>query len=332
MRKLTLFVLLGVIFLLAFKIDIKDKPVSSNVKIDSLYDVTINGCQQKILVQSNNVNNPILLYLHGGPGSSFMLYSHIIAEKLKDNFIFVNWDHRGTALSYHEGMDSSKISSDQIRDDALELIKYLLKTYHKKQIYLIGHSFGSVIGLQLVANNPGLFKTYIGVGQVLNWDKSVAITYKWLHDTLSKANDTLGLKRIEANKFPFIDLVVKYGGHHRLSINLDSIIKASPYYFDGYLPLLKKGKEFSQYYVEKNPNPKEATAKSIYDINVPLYFFEGVNDHVVACAPELVVDYCKTVKAPKKEIIWFNNSAHYISIEEPVKFQDELIKILKENH
>jgi pimeloyl-ACP methyl ester carboxylesterase len=53
---------------------------------------------------------------------------------------------------------------------------------------------------------------------------------------------------------------------------------------------------------------------------------------VIACAPELVVDYCKTVKAPKKEIIWFKNSSHYISVEEPLKFQDELIKILKENN
>jgi pimeloyl-ACP methyl ester carboxylesterase len=330
MRKLLL-ILFGVIFLQAFKISIKDQPVNPNVKIDSLYDLNINGCQQKILVQSNNTNNPVLLYLHGGPGSSFMLYSHIIAEKLKDNFIFVNWDNRGAALSYHEEMDTTKLSVDQIRDDALELTKYLLKTFHKKQIYLLGHSFGSVIGLQLVANNPEFFKAYIGVGQVINWDKSVAITYKWLHDTLSKANDTSGLRRIEADKFPYIDLIVKYGGHHRLSINLDSIIKASPYYFDGYLPLLKKGKEFSQYHVAKNPNPREASAKSISEINVPLYFFEGVNDHVIACAPELVVIFCKTVKAPKKEIVWFKNSAHYISVEEPVKFQDELIKILKEN-
>jgi len=211
------------------------------------------------------------------------------------------------------------------------LIKYLLKTFHQKKIYLLGHSFGSVIGLRLAANNPELIKAYIGVGQVINWDKSVAITYKWLHDTLSKAHDTIGLKRIEVEKFPYIDLVVKYGGHHRLSINLDSIIKASPYYFDGYLPLLKKGKEFSQYFVGKNPNPKAKITKSNSKIAIPLYFFEGVNDHVIACAPVLVVDYCKTVKAPKKKIVWFDNSAHFMCIEEPEKFQDELIKILNEN-
>jgi pimeloyl-ACP methyl ester carboxylesterase len=324
-------ILLGAVFLLAFIIDIKDKPYSSVVKIDSFFNVNINNCQQRILVQSDDINNPILLYLHGGPGGSIMLRSHVFSNKLKDHFIFVNWDQRGTALSYHDGMDTTKISEDQIRDDALELIKYLLKTFHKKKVYLIGHSFGSAIGLQLVANHPEYFSAYIGVGQVANdWDKSVAITYKWLHDTLEKSNDTIGLKRIETNKFPYIDLITKYGGHHRLSINLDSITKTSPYYFDGYFELLGKGFKFSQYYVGKNPNPKAALNKSIYDINVPLYFFEGRNDHVIACATELVVEYCDKVKAPTKKLIWFNNSAHYVCVEEPEKFQDELINILKE--
>jgi pimeloyl-ACP methyl ester carboxylesterase len=312
--------------------DSKDKLDPSGKKIDSLYDVDINGSQQKILVQSNDaLHNPILLYLHGGPGSSTLMWSHLYSEKLKDYFIFVNWDQRGTAFSYHEGMDPTKISEDQIGDDALALIKYLTKTFHKRKVYLIGHSFGSVIGLRLVANHPECFYAYVGVGQVIDYNQSVAITYKWLHDTLEKADDREGLKRIEKDRFPYIDLVIKYGGHHRLSIDLDSIKKTSPYYYDGYLELAEKGKVFSQELVGKNPNPKAIHNKPLSRINVPLYFFEGVNDHVIACAPELVVEYCKTVKAPKKESIWFENSAHVISVEEPVKFQDELIRVLREN-
>ena len=323
---------LSVLSFISSKNEYKKETQKEQIKIDSLFNLDINGCQQKILIQSNNINNPILLYLHGGPGSSFMLYAHVYSNKLKDHFTFVNWDNRGTALSYHEGMDTAKISEDQIRDDAVVLINYLLKTFHKRKIYLLGHSFGSVIGLQLAANHPELIQAYIGMGQVINWNRSVDITYSWLHDTLLKAKDSVGLKRIETNQFPYIDLIVKYGGHHRLSINLDSIIKRSPYYFNGYLSLLQKGKDFSQLYVGKNPNPKAATAKSLYRIDVPLYFFEGVHDHVIACAPELVVDYCKNVLAPRAEVVWFNHSAHYICIEEPEKFQNELIRILQETN
>jgi pimeloyl-ACP methyl ester carboxylesterase len=332
MKEIKYCFLILILLVLVFQAEGKNKTVSHPQRIDSLYDITLNGCQQKILVQSNNTDNPILLYLHGGPGSTIMLRSHVFSDRLKDHFIFVNWDQRGTALSYHEDMDTTMISEDQIREDALELIRYLLAKYHQKKVYLIGHSFGSVIGLQLVANHPELFYAYIGVGQVAyDWNKSVASSYNWLHNQLEKAKDTIGLKRIEAGKFPYIDLITKYGGHHRLSLDLDSMIRSSPYYFDGYFKLLRKGLKFSQYFVGKNPNPKAALNKSIYEINVPLYFFEGKNDHVPACAPELVVEYCKNVKAPKKEVVWFKKSAHYICIEEPDKFQNELIKISNES-
>ena len=331
MKYLLIISLLAVFFLFSFCGNCQKVSGQKPIKFDRLFDLNINGCKQKVHIQSNDINNPILLYLHGGPGSSFMLYSYMYSSKLVQNYTFVNWDNRGTALSYYDGMDTNKISEIQIRDDAVVLIKYLLKKFHKRKIYLLGHSFGSVIGLQLVANNPEFIKAYIGMGQVINWDKSVELTYTWLQDTLKKSNDTAGLKRIEADRFPYIDLVVKYGGHHRLSLNLDSIIKNSPLYFDGYLDLLKKGKEFSQYYVAKNQNNKTANNKSVNNIEVPLYFFEGIHDHVIACAPELVVDYCNKVTAPKKEIIWFKNAAHYISVEEPDKFQDELIRIAHEN-
>jgi pimeloyl-ACP methyl ester carboxylesterase len=93
--------------------------------------------------------------------------------------------------------------------------------------------------------------------------------------------------------------------------------------------MAEKGRKFSEENVGKNPNPKSVFNKSIYEIGVPLYFFEGRNDHVIACAPELVVEYCRKVKAPVKEVVWFENSAHMVNVEEPEKFGDELIRIKK---
>lgn len=336
-------------FVLCCSPNIVDKGFSdtgnySGKKINRFFDLELNGSVQKILIESNDTeNNPVLLYLHGGPGSSALIYSYLYSEKLKNHFIFVNWDQRGTAYSYHDNTDISGMSEEQIRSDALELTKYLLKKFNKKKIFLLGHSFGSVIGLQLAANNPELFYGYIGAGQVIpsKWDESVKITYEWLHKILEQNNDREGIARIEKDRFPFIDLVEKYGGHHRLSIDLESLMKGSPYYFEGYFDLLEKGKNFSRRYVSENTYGKFHFRKSVYKVqrlfnrsiyrmDVPLYFFEGVNDHVIACAPELVVEYCKSVESPHKEIIWFKNSAHYMNVEEPLKFQDELIRIKNE--
>ncbi|MCI1209669.1 MAG: alpha/beta hydrolase [Treponema sp.] len=298
--------------------------------IEEFYTVNINGCDEQLLIQSDNTrDNPILLYLHGGPGSSLMMYSYMYDAKLKENFIYVNWDMRGTALSYHEGMDTSKISEGQIADDAVVLIHYLQETFHKKKIYLIGHSFGSALGMYLVKIHPELFHAYIGIGQIMNNSESVKRTYVWLHSVLEKSGDTEGLARIEKDHFPYIDLVIKYGGHHNLSLNLDELMMQSPYYFDGYLDLLQKGKNFSATYVGKN---KEAFGQpaDLKETTVPLYFFEGVNDHVIACNPQLVVEYCDKVKAPVKKVIWFEHSAHFITIEEPEKFQNEVVNVLQE--
>jgi pimeloyl-ACP methyl ester carboxylesterase len=260
-----------------------------------------------------------------------MLWSHLYVEKLRREFIFVNWDQRGAGYSYRDGLDAGTVSEAQIYEDALALSRYLAKTFKKERIFLLGHSFGSVIGLQLAADHPELFYAYIGAGQVIDYRRSVEITYTWLHATLEKAGDEAGLERIERDRFPYIDLVIKYGGHHAQGIDFDEIVKASPYYSDGYLELLRKGKAFSAENVGRNQSLATVAKTSPSAASIPLYFFEGENDHVIACAPELVVEFCEKASAPIKRVVWFRNSAHVMNVEEPEKFQDELIKIKREN-
>jgi pimeloyl-ACP methyl ester carboxylesterase len=243
----------------------------------------------------------------------------------------VQWDERGAGFSYREGMDPATISEGQIASDALQLIAYLLKTFHKEKLYLVGQSFGSALGIHLAATHPELFCAYVGMGQVIHYDRSVEITYAWLHGVLEKAGDAESLKKIEKDHFPSIDLVTRYGGHHRLSLDLGAVMRASPYYYDGYAEVLQKGKTFSQECVARNPSAFTAPW-TITELKVPVYFFEGVYDHVIACAPELVAEFADKVRAPAKELIWFRDSAHLVNLEEPGKFQDELIRIREKTY
>ena len=112
------------------------------------------------------------------------------------------------------------------------------------------------------------------------------------------------------------------------------MIKESPYYYEGYLENYFKAMKFVRECISKNPSTYE---KSIPDdirkLHAPVYFFEGRHDRIAACSPELVIEYCDYLEAPKKEIIWFENSAHHPNIDEPEKFQNMLIdKVLKENY
>ncbi len=325
------FYLLSVsILFFAFSISIKSQSSQQVLKIDSFQSIILNGCMQKIRVQSNNPDLPILLKLHGGPGSSLILLSHLL-PRLNDHYIVFDWDQRGTAFSYYEGMDSSKISVNQLLDDAVALTQYLMKTYNKKKIFLLGYSFGSFLGLELINKHPDLFYAYIGMAQAIpgKQKEGRALTYKWLRDTLNTINDTASLRMLDSDEKMYRNLVVKYNGYQLSKTPKDSLQKTSPFFFEGYKDIDRKGANFSNYHINRNSKQDARYNSPPSELQIPVYFFTASHDH--ACEPQLVVEYFNILKAPKKEMVWFTNSAHRMATDEPEKFQDELIRVAKEN-
>lgn len=331
MKKILL--ILFPIFLFSFRPGFNHSSDSHSYRIDSLYDVHLNGCRQKILVQSNNLKNPVILWLHGGPGTSEMFINHYCMNKVIDYFTVVHWDQRGTALSNNETIQSTEISLEKIFDDAVRMTELLKEKYQQNKIFLLGHSFGSVLGIRLVEKYPENYYAYVGVGQVIDENRSREITYKWLLNKLEESKDTAAIKRISEKHLIPRDLIDKYKGIYYGDKSLFDVIKSSPYYYDGYLDHYTKSMNYVRESMSKNPPEGKYVFKdSVLQLNLPVYFFEGRHDRIAACAPELVVDFCTKLQAPKKEIIWFEESAHHPNIDEPDKFQDVLIsKVLKDN-
>jgi pimeloyl-ACP methyl ester carboxylesterase len=298
-----------------------------------LMDVDLNGVRQKILIESKNLRHPILLWLHGGPGTSEMFISHHCLKDVLGYFTIAHWDQRGTALSYDERMNASDVTFDKILDDAFQLTEFLRTVYHQDKIFLLGHSFGSVLGIHLIDKYPDRYAAYIGVGQVIDDERSRGITYAWLKNKLAKNNDAEGLAQLtDPNNIPR-ELIDKYRGIYFKGKTLFDVIKESPRYYPGYLDLYRTSMNFVRDAVAKNKSVIEKNIfRDIRKLDVPVYFFEGRHDRVAACAPELVVEYCDTLDAPRKEIVWFEESAHHPNLDEPVKFQRAVIdKVYKEN-
>jgi pimeloyl-ACP methyl ester carboxylesterase len=302
--------------------------------IDTLMTLELNGLDQKLLIQSDNLNNPILLWLHGGPGTSEMFTAHHCMDSLIHFFTIVHWDQRGTALSYNDRIKRSDISFDQILNDAIGLTDILRKTYHQDKIFLIGHSFGSVLGIHLIEKYPDRYCAYVGIGQVINDSKSREITYQWFVNQLKKDKDTFEMARILEKQTIPAEIINKYKGNFFKGKTLFDVIRESPYYYEGYLENYTKSMNFVRESISNNPSTLEKDIlNDIVMLKVPVYFFEGRHDRIPACAPELVIEYIKKIKAPKKEIIWFEESAHHPNIDEPDQFQKILIdEVLKENY
>ena len=301
------------IFLLLTKLGYSQTP-----KIDTLFNIDLNGLKQKVLVQSNNLNNPVILWLHGGPGTSEMFINHYCFNKSYDSFTIVHWDQRGAGLSYNDSINESDVSFNKILDDANQLTEILKTRFNQPKIFIIGHSFGSIIGIHLAEMYPDNYYAYIGVGQVIDDKKSREITLNWFIDKLKQERDTVELLKIIQDKSIPRELINRYNGIYVGETTLIDVIKKSEYYYEGYLDTYYKSMRFSRACIRKNPSTYEKNILTeITHIEIPVYFFLGRHDRIAACAPELVVEYCKILNAPLKEIVWFENSAHHPNIDEP---------------
>jgi pimeloyl-ACP methyl ester carboxylesterase len=175
------------------------KIVSPN-GIDEAKAVEIGGIHQWITVRGRDRRNPILLVLHGGPAAPDLPNRYLFEGPWTDYFTVVEWDQRGAGKTY-ELNDPKKVAPTthavRMVKDTEELVAYLRATYDKEKIFALGHSWGSILGLNLAARKPNWLYAYIGVGQIINMREGERICYEWVLDTARKAGDSSAVKELE---------------------------------------------------------------------------------------------------------------------------------------
>lgn len=133
----------------------------------------INGIQQYLVHRTENDENPVLLVLHGGPGESAMPTRYLYQREWEKYFTVVNWDQRlcGKTLKINADQKeelASSLTLDQLIEDTREICDVLRAQYHQDKIFILGHSWGSVLGTSFVRKYPDRVKAYVGVGQVVS--------------------------------------------------------------------------------------------------------------------------------------------------------------------
>lgn len=133
--------------------------------IASLEKLRLGGADQYILIRGMDVRNPLVLFLHGGPGMPTMYLAHAFQRLLENSFIVVQWDRRGAGKSYSGRIPAATMSVRQEISDTRELVDVLRQRFHKQKVYLVGFSYGSYLGMLAAQRFPELFHAYVGVGQ-----------------------------------------------------------------------------------------------------------------------------------------------------------------------
>src|ERR1700683_2139149 len=175
--------------------------VVSRYGIDEAKAVEIGGIQQWITVRGRDRRNPILLLIHGGPAAPDLPNRYLFEGPWTDFFTVVEWDQRGSGKTY--GLNepdkvAPTLHKERMIEDTEELIAYLRLTYVKKKIFVMGHSWGTILGLSVAERRPEWLYAYIGAGQIIDMQEGERIGYKFVLDTARKAGDVQALDELTA--------------------------------------------------------------------------------------------------------------------------------------
>jgi pimeloyl-ACP methyl ester carboxylesterase len=283
--------------------------------------VQIGGIKQWIGVKGADDTKPLLLFLHGGPGFSSRNYAKKFIKYLQKDFIIAQWDQRETGITSHWGPYSDSLTVDIFHKDTEEVVSYLLKKFTKEKIFLVGFSWGGFLGLHFANEHPELLHAYISVSSMIHPDESEQLTLALLQEKATISGDIAATDEISKISIPFNSWEELYF-QRKWTVHFLDKKKFNP----------NQKKVFEQWSEKWWPIFIEASkvdyAETVPAIHCPIYFFISKNDFV---ANYLVAEnYFNSLHANQKQIIWFEQSTHEIPTDEPKKFGEELINIVRQ--
>lgn len=299
----------------------------------------IGGIRQGYFIRGENEHNPVILFLHGGPGSPEL--SMIQDTELEKHFTVCYWEQRGAGMTYSADTPPASMTTEQFVEDTRQMTDSLCQWYGVEKIYLMGHSWGSYLGIKTIEKHPEPYHAYIGIGQVCNQLESERLAYDYIVNQARQAGDTKTVEAFEAydkyaDDFPSNDYLLKVrsnsmnkygvGIKHKDCSMLD--IAVGLLYYRGYTFMDKirylQGTMFSlnnMFHKIIKDNLFETSTR----FEVPVYILQGKYDYQVSY--ELAKAYLDSIDAPQKEFFTFEESAHSPNLEESKRFVEIVCSI-----
>lgn len=317
--------------------------ISSPGGIESLEKVRLGGIDQWILIRGWDASNPVLLHLHGGPGAADIAIVRHFDTELVKRFVMVHWDQRGAGKSFSPDIPPESMNREQFISDVRELTEFLKERFNVPRIYLVGHSWGSELGMLVVARYPEYYYAFVGVGQVVDDDQSETVSYNFVLKKAREAGDETALRELEEIGPPPYDThdelltqrkwLERFGGVSHTPMPMRDLIMLGLGSPDYTLPdglNFFRGQSFTAKHMWGGVEQTNLF-EQVPRVEIPVYFFAGRYDYNTPF--ELAERYYEQLEAPRgKHIVWFENSGHMIPYESPEEYSKELIKVLEETY
>ena len=303
--------------------------------VDTSLFLPVNGVTQYLEIKGSTRTKPVLLFIHGGPSWSATPMNRKYNQSLSKDFIFVSWDQRNSGKSQTD--TTATLNPELYVEDAHVVTQYLKRTFHQNKIFVVGHSWGSLIGAMLVRKYPTDYAAFISVGQFVNARKSEMLARDFVMQQASLQKDTATLNALATipfsekegykngfdDKFKFRMLSGKYLTSKK-AVDMPNPIQLYSDYsaLDWMTPAMRDSKQLFNY-TEKTNLFQHNKFKLL------VYFFVGKYDYTTSA--EIAKQYFKTIKAPKKKLFVFEHSGHGPNWQEPTLFHKRLLEVAADN-
>jgi len=313
--------------------------------------VLINSIEQWITIKGNSLK-PIILFIHGGPGSPISPYVDVLYKDLEKDFMIVQWDQRGTGRTYGhnsppeeltpEYLKANPLTLEQMTNDGIKVSKYLLKHLGKQKIILTGTSWGSALSVKIATKEPDLFYAYVGHSQIVN-PSIDAEFYAKIYKMAEDKNDKESLEILNsigkppystAKNIGLLFRVLKKYERANSTAAPDNWFVLSPSY-DNDIDNKNRADGDDYSFVNYVGDDKLGVKSIIETINlmrdnldfkIPVYLIQGNED--IMTPKENSKKYFDKIKAPEKEYFLLPNSAHGFN-QSVVEAQYKIFKSIK---
>jgi pimeloyl-ACP methyl ester carboxylesterase len=298
--------------------------------------IKIGGIDQWITIRGEDRQNPVLFFVHGGPGSTYSIFTPLL-RSWERHFTIVQWDQRGAGKTFRKNgkAGSGILTFERLTRDGIELAEFLREHLGQEKIILVGSSTGSITGTTMVKRRPDLFSAYVGTDQSTGPD-ALELSYQLTLDWLRAAGNTKGVKAVEKlgaqRAHPTPKELTQL---HQWTIKanptipdmiMDIMLPAmltSPDHTIGDLMDIMKGMNFSNDQLFQELLTIDLRQLGMR-FEVPFFIFQGDTDAINPTA--LAKEYFDKLEAPHKEFVLIKQAGHLAAFARPEQFLNELLQ------